>query len=166
MFRVRGRVQRGRTADAGCPAPGFSDLGYHEPSTSMSFLHGAVEEIDLGPALAAGAHKSHWVWKSIHSAGLVPSASERRSDISAEMPALQFRMRESVTREPRRCLLDLHLAQPLPQHASRMRRIEHLRHGCPYLNEGYSPCRSQNTAGVTMGYRPLSASRSLSPVIR
>jgi len=83
----------------GCPTSGFSDLKIHEPGTPS---RGAVVERDLRSAFAAGAPQIVLRLQVDPQRGLVPRASERRSDISAEMPALQFRMRESVTRETRK----------------------------------------------------------------
>src|SRR6266850_6904245 len=49
-------------------------------------------------------HRSYWACMPIQSSGLVPRASERRKAISAEIPALPFRMRESATRVIPKCL--------------------------------------------------------------
>jgi hypothetical protein len=123
----------------GAPGPDFRTWETTNPASVRNPHAARSKSAIFGRRLRLARHKSYCVCKSIHRVGLVPSASEKRSDISAEMPALQFRMRESVTRETRSRFLHLHLAQPLPQHASRMRRIEHFRHVCASIELDATP---------------------------
>jgi hypothetical protein len=48
--------------------------------------------------------RSYWACMPIHSSGLVPRASDSFSAMSAEIPALPFKMRDSATRVTPRCL--------------------------------------------------------------
>jgi len=54
--------------------------------------------------LLDACHRSYWACIPVHSSGVVPRASDSRSAISAEIPALPFRRRDSATRVTRRCL--------------------------------------------------------------
>src|SRR5215470_648332 len=49
-------------------------------------------------------HRSYWACIPIHSSGLVPSASESRKAISADIPALPLRMRDRAARVTPKCL--------------------------------------------------------------
>jgi len=48
-------------------------------------------------------HRSYWACIPIHSSGLVPSASESRKAISADIPALPLRMRDRAARVTPKC---------------------------------------------------------------
>jgi hypothetical protein len=52
----------------------------------------------------AARHRSYWVCMPIHSSGLVPRASASFSAMTAEIPALPFKMRDRATRVTPRCL--------------------------------------------------------------
>jgi len=65
------------------------------PAPSLAiFLRGLLD----------ACHKSYWACIPVHSSGVVPRASDSRSAISAEIPALPFNRRDSATRVTRRCL--------------------------------------------------------------
>jgi hypothetical protein len=49
-------------------------------------------------------HRSYWACMPIHSSGLVPRASDSFSAMSAEIPALPFKIRDRATRVTPRCL--------------------------------------------------------------
>jgi len=49
-------------------------------------------------------HKSYWVCMPIHNSGLVPRASHSLRAMSAEIPALPFKMRDRAARVTPRCL--------------------------------------------------------------
>lgn len=73
-------------------------------------MTGSAEDL-LAPSRAIflrglldACHKSYWACIPVHNSGVVPRASDSRSAISAEIPALPFNRRDSATRVTRRCL--------------------------------------------------------------
>jgi hypothetical protein len=66
--------------------------------------HATFKRASFRRRFCEACHKSYWACIPAHSSWLVPRASERRNAISAEIPALPFKIRESPARVIPKCL--------------------------------------------------------------